>query len=172
MSWVRTCCSDESMNSQEERPMKKPRFVATPVAALCATLLALSLLPAARAEEAAKPTALRGVMKQLGQDMQAVTAAISQEDWARVAELAPKIANHDQPPAMEKMRILGWLGTDAGRFRGYDAQVHDASTGMGEAAARGDGQAVIDAFAQVQQSCLGCHQNFRNAFVEHFYEKR
>ena len=39
---------------------------------------------------------------------------------------------------------------------------------MGEAAARGDGQAVIAGFAKVQQACLGCHQRFRKPFVERF----
>ncbi len=152
--------------------MKNSKRVSTPAAALCAALLTLTALPSARADEATKPMALQSVMKQLGQDMQAVTAAISKEDWARVAELAPKIANHEQPPVMEKMRILTWLGTDAGKFRGFDGQVHDAASSMGDAAARGDGQAVIAAFAKLQQSCLGCHQNYRTAFIDHFYEKR
>lgn len=152
--------------------MKNAKRVSGPVTALCAALLALTVLPAARADEPTKPMALQGVMKQLGKDMQAVTAAISLEDWARVAELAPKIANHEQPPMMEKMRILTWLGTDAGKFRGFDGQVHDAASSMGDAAARGDGQAVIAAFAQVQQACLGCHQNYRKAFADHFHEKQ
>ncbi|MBS0291378.1 MAG: cytochrome c [Proteobacteria bacterium] len=116
--------------------------------------------------------ALREVMDQLGRDMQAVTGAISKEDWALVAELAPKIARHAEPPASEKIRILAWLATDAGKFRGFDAQVHDAATAMGEAAQHSDGQAVIAAFAKVQQSCLACHQGFRKPFVQHFYEKR
>lgn len=152
--------------------MKNSKRVFAPVGALCAAVLALAALPAAVAEEAAKPMALQSVMKQLGKEMQAVTAAISLEDWARVAELAPKIADHEQPPVMEKMRILTWLGTDAGKFRGFDGQVHDAATRLGDAASRGDGQAVIAAFAQLQQACLGCHQNYRTAFVEHFHEKR
>ena len=151
--------------------MKNAKRVAAPVTVLCAASITLAVLPATRAEEASKPMALHGVMEQLGQDMQAVTAAISKEDWAGVAELAPKIANHEQPPMMEKMRILTWLGTDAGRFRGFDGQVHDAASSMGEAAARADGQAVIAAFAQVQQACLGCHRNYRAAFVEHFHGK-
>jgi cytochrome c556 len=116
--------------------------------------------------------ALSAVMKRLGQDMRAVTGAISREDWALVAELAPKIAAHDEPPLTEKMRILTWLGTDAGKFRSFDTQVHDAANGMGKAAMRGDGPAVIDAFARVHQACLGCHQGFRKSFVEHFQEKR
>lgn len=126
----------------------------------------------AQSAEAAKPMALRSVMEKLGRDMQAVTGAISKEEWALVAELAPKIAKHAEPPLSEKMRILGWLGTDAGKFRDFDGHVHDAATAMGDAAKRGDGQAVITAFSKTQQNCLACHQSFRQSFVEQFYGKR
>ena len=116
--------------------------------------------------------ALRSVMEKLGRDMQAVTGAISKEEWTLVAELAPKIAKHAEPPLGEKMRILGWLGTDAGKFRGFDGQVHDAASSMGDAAKRGDGPAVIAAFSKTQQSCLACHQSFRQSFMKQFYESR
>lgn len=141
-------------------------------ATLCAALLCAAAASGAQTVEASRPMALREVMDQLGRDMQAVTGAISKEDWALVAELAPKIARHAEPPASEKIRILAWLATDAGKFRGFDAQVHDAATAMGEAAQHSDGQAVIAAFAKVQQSCLACHQGFRKPFVQHFYERR
>ena len=126
----------------------------------------------AQSVEATKPMALRTVMEKLGRDMQAVTGAISKEEWALVAELAPKIAKHAEPPLGEKMRILGWLGTDAGKFRGIDGQVQGAASAMGDAARRGDGQAVIAAFSKTQQSCLACHQSFRRSFVEQFYGSR
>ena len=121
---------------------------------------------------ASKPMALRSVMEKLGRDMQAVTGAISKEEWALVAELAPKLAKHAEPPLAEKMRILTWLGTDAKKFRGFDGQVQDAATAMGDAAKRGDGQAVIATFSKTQQSCLACHQSFRQPFVEQFYGSR
>ena len=141
------------------------------LSAVCVGIAAGLAAGVASADDA-KPMALRGVMQQLGRDMQAVTGAISQEHWALVARLAPKIASHAEPPLSEKMRILAWLGTDAGKFRGFDEQVHQAADAMGAAAKRGDGQAVIQDFAKVQQSCLACHQNFRKSFQEHFYEKR
>lgn len=128
-------------------------------------------VPAAIADEP-KPMALRTVMQQLGRDMQAVTGAISKEDWLLVAELAPRIGRHAEPPLAEKKRILAWLGTDAGKFRGFDQQVHEAADAMGTAARQGDGQAVIQAFAKVQQGCLDCHQSYRKQFTEHFYDKR
>ena len=124
----------------------------------------------AETEKTIEPLVLQGVMQQLGRDMQAVTGAIATEDWSTVAELSPKIARHAQPPMMEKLRILSWLDSDAGKFRGFDGEVHDAATAMEKAAMRGEGQAVIKAFSEVQLSCLGCHQEFRAPFIKHFYE--
>lgn len=140
--------------------------------ALFAALATSVMDVGAQSADPPKPMALRAVMEKLDRGMQDVTGAISKENWATVAELAPKIAKHAEPPLSEKMRILAWLGTDAGKFRGFDGQVHDATTSMGEAAKRGDGQAVIVNFAKAQQSCLACHQSFRKPFQEHFYEKR
>nr|WP_291775475.1 cytochrome c [Castellaniella sp.] len=140
--------------------------------ALLAALVVTSTGLGAQSIEAANPMVLRSVMQGMGRDMQAVTGAISSEDWALVAELAPKIAKHAEPPLSEKMRILAWLGADAGKFRVFDGQVHDAANAMGEAAKRKDGQAVIAAFSRTQQSCLACHQGFRHSFVDKFYGGR
>lgn len=117
----------------------------------------------------AEPMELRRIMQALGQDMQAVTAAISHEDWVRVAETATRIAEHPQPPFVEKVRILAFVGGDAGRFKRFDEQTHQAAKAMEQAAKRGDGHAVVASFATLQNSCLACHQNFRKPFVEHFY---
>jgi len=134
-------------------------------------LAALAVAPALQAHlpPGAPGMALQAIMQKLGQDMQAVTAAISTEDWATVARLAPGIARHAEPPPEEKALIIGWLGQDAGRFRGFDHQAHEAADAMAEAATQGDGMAVIAAFAKVQEGCLGCHQAFRKPFIEHFY---
>ncbi|MDO5667027.1 MAG: cytochrome c [Alcaligenaceae bacterium] len=108
-------------------------------------------------------------MEQLAHDMEAVTAAISRDDWERVAELATKIANHEEPEQSEKVEILAWLGSEAGKFRGFDLEVTEAATAMGEAAKQGDGLKVIESFSKTQQSCYACHQMFRKPFVEKFY---
>lgn len=121
------------------------------------------------AEDPAKPMALRGIMDQLGLDMQEVAGAIAREDWEAVAALAPRMTDHEEPPATEKVRILAWLGTDALKFRGHDKQVGEDAVRMGQAAGEGDGEAVIDAFADVQRSCLACHQAYRQDFVKRFY---
>lgn len=126
----------------------------------------------AQIAQAEEPMSLRTVMEKLGHDMEAVTGAISKEDWALITELAPKIANHAEPPMSEKVQILTWLGSDAGKFRSFDMQVQAAATEMGEAAKQADGQRVIEAFSKTQQSCLACHQNFRQPFVKRFYGER
>ena len=135
---------------------------------LVAALLASAAILHAQAAEPAKPMVLQSEMEKLGRDIQAVTGAISKEGWARVADLVPKIAKHAEPPVLAKMRILAWLGADAGKFRSFGGQVHEAAMAMGEAVMRSDGQAVITHFAKVQQSCLACHQGFRKLFQEHF----
>lgn len=152
--------------------MSLVNHLASRVVALVLALTPPVAILDAYAADSAKTMALRGVMEKLGRDMQSVTGAISTEDWATVTRLAPGIARHAEPPLTEKTRILRWLGTNAGAFRGYDGQVHDAAELMAEAARRGDGDAVIAAFSKVQQGCFACHRGFRKSFREHFYEER
>lgn len=152
--------------------MKNQKNLSTFTITIVVALLILIATSRVQAAEFEKRMVLHNVMQQLGRDMQAVTGAISEEDWGLVAQLAPKIGRHSEPPLTEKMRILAWLGTDAGKFRGFDGQVQDAATTMGEAATHGDGQEVIIAFSKLQERCLSCHQEFRKPFQEHFYGKR
>ncbi|HET9452548.1 MAG TPA: cytochrome C [Aggregicoccus sp.] len=142
-------------------------------AALAAAAGAL-LLPSSRvaAADAARPLALRAIMRDMGKNLQVITDGISREDWALVERTAPLLAEHPQPPLGEKMRLLGFLGSKAGAFRDYDGQVRQAAQALGRAAGRKDGEGAIASFAGVQRSCLGCHQRFRQPLVERFYGKR
>ena len=153
-----------------------PRTTLSHAAAVAAlALLAGSLPPPARAAdtpEQAAPMALTTIMQDLGKDMQGVTDGIAHEDWPAVAKLAARIADHPQPPLAEKLRILAFVGKDAGQFRGYDRQAHDAAQRLAQAARRQDGVAAVAAFANVQGACLGCHQRFRKPFLEHFHGQR
>ncbi len=143
----------------------------TAAAALMTVLAGSVLLPAVAADapDQAKPMALTGIMRDLGQDMQAATDAIAREDWPKVATLAARIADHPQPPLAEKLRILSFVGKDTSSFRGYDKQAHEAGKQLEKAAKRGDGTAIISAFADVQTACLACHQQFRKPFQDHFH---
>jgi cytochrome c556 len=128
--------------------------------------------PALAAAESAQPLAMRGIMQDLGRHMQTVTLAIAREDWALVEKTAPLIAQHPQPPLMEKTRILRFVGTNMGKYKSHDHKTHEAAHELAQAAKNKDGMAVIAAFQSVQTGCYGCHQEFRKPFVEHFYGAR
>ncbi len=133
---------------------------------------AFGLFVAATAAQATEPLALQQVMKDLGKHMQTITDGISREDWALVEKTAPSIAEHPQPPITEKMRIMSFMGSSMGKFKGFDEQTHEAAHDLLHAAQEKDGQKVIAAFEKVQSSCLACHQTFRTPFVAHFYGKQ
>ncbi len=122
-------------------------------------------------DSSVKPLSLRNIMQELSKNMQIVTDAISREDWEQVARIASQIANHPQPPIAEKMRILGFAGSNVSKFKSFDEQTHQAAKELEEIAIRKDGKAVIAQFATLQESCLACHQSFRKTFKEHFYGK-
>ena len=133
-------------------------------------LLATScLLFAATGAQAVEPLALQQIMKELGKTMQIITDGIPREDWELVEKTAPLIADHPQPPFSEKMRIMGFMGTNMGRFKAHDGETHEQAQAAGKAAKAKDGQGVILAFQKLQTSCYNCHSEFRKPFVEHFY---
>lgn len=123
------------------------------------------------AETGTEPLALRTIMQNLGKNMQAITDGISREDWELVAKIAPLIADHPQPPLVEKVRILSFVGSHAAKFKGYDEKSRHAAQSLRQAATRQDGPVVVSEFATLQNSCLACHQSFRMPFKEHFYDQ-
>jgi cytochrome c556 len=141
------------------------------VSILSAALL-LGASPSVLAEngtQKAEPLVLQKVMKDLGKHMQAITDGISREDWAVVEKMAPLIGEHPQPPLFEKTRIIGFMGSNMGKFKAYDGETHEAAHVLAQAAQNRDGQAVINAFQTLQTSCYNCHREFRKPFVKHFY---
>lgn len=118
-----------------------------------------------------KPLALRNIMSDMGKNMQTITYGVSREDWALVEKTAPLIADYPQPPLGEKVRILTFVGRDAGRFNDYDDETRDAARALSEAAARKSGYAIISHFATLQNSCLRCHRDYRESFQQRFYGK-
>ncbi|MBI4808870.1 MAG: cytochrome c [Nitrosomonadales bacterium] len=142
--------------------MKKYLFAAASVATLA---FSVSLA------QAAEPLQFQKVMKELGKNMQTVADGISREDWELVAKTAPLIAQHPQPSAEEKQRIISFMGMQMPKFKSFDMQTHEAAHELEHAAHGKNGQSVIDAFHKVQSSCLSCHQAFRAPFVKHFYGK-
>lgn len=121
--------------------------------------------------EAAEPLALRGIMKNMGRDMQAIVDGLSREDYPAVEGAALSIAGHPQPPAGEKMRLLGFVGGNTLRYKAFDDETHDHAAVLARAAKSGNGVEVITAFRRLQSTCLACHQMFRKPLQEHFYGK-
>jgi len=136
--------------------------------AISAAALTLTMTNA----QAGEPFQLKIIMKDLGKNMQIVTDGISREDWALVESTSHLIAEHPEPPLTEKVRIMGFMGTNMGKFKGFDGQTHEAANEMAEAAQEKDGQKVISSFQKLQSSCLACHQEFRKPIIEHFYGVR
>lgn len=140
-----------------------------PVLLMALTFAMVHATAQAEGSSPQKALALRGIMQGMEANTEAVAGAISREDWKAVVELAPKIAHHPEPPILEKAKILLWLNVDALNFRGYDTKVKEAALAMGDAAQKGDRNAAVADFARLQQSCLGCHQAYRQKFIDHFY---
>ena len=122
--------------------------------------------------EVVEPLALRKIMYNLGKNMQSITDGISREDWKLVENAALQVAEHPKPPLVEKMRILNFVGTDIRLFKEHDSKTHNAAMVLGSAAAEQNGYKVISAFSTLQNSCLTCHQYFRQPFQEHFYQQQ
>lgn len=147
------------------------------MAVMAAALMMAGAAPAADSQAptkagGVKPLALRKIMQGLDADMQAIAGGIAREDWPMIAKLAPRIAEHAQPPAAEQQRVLSFVGKDAEKFEHYDEQTHHAAEAMHEAAVRANGKGVIAAYATIQNTCLACHQSFRKPIVAHFYGQR
>lgn len=146
--------------------MKKLRTVVSNL------LVTSCLLFIASGAQAVEPLALQKVMQDLGRNMQTITDGISREDWELVEKTAPLIADHPQPPMMEKMRIMSFVGTNMGKFKAYDGETHEQAQAVGRAAKAKDGPGVILAFRKLQTSCYNCHSDFRKPFVAHFYGRK
>lgn len=137
--------------------------------AVIGALLAMSGPGGAVGGEVDEPMALRGVMRELGEQMQAVTDGISREDYEVIERSARAIADHRQPPLDEKARIVAYFGGRMGQFKRLDDELKRSATELGAAAGRRDGQGAIDAFQWLQSNCYACHREFRGDFVRHFY---
>lgn len=151
----------------------KSTFKTSLVIGIVSTLLATAS-PISWADDSAmvKPLALRKIMQDLGKNMQTITDGISREDWELVERIAPLVADHPQPPLSEKMRIVSFVGTNMGKFKSHDDEIHAQAQALGKSANVQDGHGVILGFQKLQTSCYNCHSEFRKPFVAHFYGKK
>lgn len=118
------------------------------------------------------PLALRKIMQDMDKNMHSMADAISQKDWPVVERIAPLIADHRQPPFIEKMRIMGFVGTNIGKYKAYDRSVVEQAQSISKAAKSNDVQGTELMFRTLQASCDSCHNEFQKPFVAHFYGKK
>jgi len=135
-------------------------------------LLTISTIATTWADETPPKNAmvLRQIMQELDNNMQLTNHAISREDWDVVAKTALLIAEHPEPPFSEKLRIMMFFGRDISRLKQLDGQTHQAAKNLATEAKTGNRQDIIISFNTLEQSCTNCHQQFKNAFVKHFYK--
>ena len=146
------------------------RIAVTAVASGMLLLSASWIAAADNTRQTARFPVLRTIMRDMGRNMQVVADAVAREDWTLVARTAPLLSDRPQPSMAEKIRLLGFLGTNAGAFRGYDKNTRQAAQALELAARRGDRQAATKAFTALEASCLGCHRDFRRSFAQRFDE--
>jgi hypothetical protein len=118
------------------------------------------------------PLALRKIMQDMDKNMHSMADAISQKDWPVVERIAPLIADHRQPPLIEKIRIMGFVGTSIGKYKAYDGSVVEQAQAVGKAAKFNDAQGTELMFRTLQASCDSCHNEFQKPFAAHFYGKK
>ena len=118
---------------------------------------------------ATPPLALRKIMQDMDKNMHIMADAISQKDWPLVARIALLIANHRQPPFIEKMRIMGFVGTNISKYKAYDGSIAEHAQAVGKAAKSNDVQGAEQMYRTLQASCDNCHSEFQKSFVAHFY---
>ena len=135
-------------------------------------LLTISTIATTWADETPPKNAmvLRQIMQELDNNMQLTNHAISREDWDVVAKTALLIAEHPEPPFSEKLRIMMFFGRDISRLKQLDGRTHQAAKNLATEAKTGNRQNIMRSFNTLEQSCTNCHQQFKNAFVKHFYK--
>jgi cytochrome c556 len=111
--------------------------------------------------EAADPGLLRSIMVDLGGDMSDISRGLWLEDWPTVAAAAAAIAEHPRVSDTERARIQGALGVNFADFIQSDRRVHDTAVRLSAAAAAGELTATLDQLAELQVSCVACHEAFR-----------
>jgi cytochrome c556 len=113
---------------------------------------------------------LKGIMKDLDAKTLAIVDGINKGDFEAVGNTAKKISDHEEPSFSEKIKILGFLLTDAKDFKSFGDVVHDEAERLAEAAKNRDYDGAIVHFAAMLKGCSGCHAGYREKFVKYFYK--
>ena len=108
-----------------------------------------------------EPAPLIVIMRQLNDDMLALTTALVTDDRDGVVRSAEAIANHAPIAQDDIERIRRELGPEMADFERIDEDVHEASIQLSEIATTGQMYEVVDRLAEVQRGCIACHTLYR-----------
>ena len=109
---------------------------------------------------------LKDVMQGLNTNLQEATYGIIMEDYDLVAKSAQAIADHPNPAKAILKKVVGHLGTEMPKFKGFDLQVHDTALELKKAAMAQDKEALLKHHNEIISGCIGCHQNYRQDISE------
>ena len=124
-------------------------------------LVALSIITITLPAYADDPKNFKEVMQRIETDMSKLIGHIMKEEYSDIISTAERVANHDEPPIAQRLRLIAELGTDFTNFKSHDDDVHINSVAMQEAAEKKDIDSVIVSYGKTLQSCNNCHKKYR-----------
>lgn len=143
--------------------MASKRFM---IGLLCITTLGIRVASAEPTHHDASTATLKTIMRQLGHDMNALSAALWLQDFAGIARAATAIADHPHVSPHERARVQRALGATFAAFGTMDRRVHDAAVRTAAAAKEQDLDQVLSELGSLQAGCVACHDAFRVQLLE------
>ena len=118
---------------------------------------------------AAEEMVLEKVMKEQAKNMQLIAGGIAREDYAQVVKASLAVIDPPHPSSTlgEKLKLMGFLGTDIGRFKELDGNTKERAATLAKTARSQNGEATIAAFQRLPISRRGCHCEVRQPLTAH-----
>ena len=119
---------------------------------------------------AAEEMVLEKVMKEQAKNMRRIAGGIAREDYEQVVRASLAVIDPPHPSSTlgEKLKLMGFLRTDIGRYKELDGNTKERAAALAKTARSQNGEATIAAFQRLQMSCLACHSEFRKSFQDYF----
>ena len=107
------------------------------------------------------PKNFKEVMQRISVNMADLVDPILKGEFSKVHKIAERVANHDEPPLMLRVKIIAELGMDFIDFKKYDDEVHMNAVSIQLAAKNKDIDGMITGYGKTMQSCHDCHKKYR-----------
>jgi len=130
-------------------------------------MLSSSLFAFAGAEKSnADEDTLKSVMQGLLKDSLQINKGIFTEDFTMIEGAAKRVADHPTPGMLTKMKLASNLGSEMGRFKGFDDVVHNGALRIAKAAKEKNMDLVATEYYKLMEGCLACHGTFKTRVAE------